>query len=461
MADLVVVREPARPERIVGTFGLLDRAAVVARIAAAQEAGPGWAADAAVRATALHGWAEAIARRAPQLVGLLIREVGKPPRESRAEVGRAVAIVRYYAQAPFDPIGEIFPSAGRDVELRVHRRPLGVVAAICPWNFPVAIPAWKIAPALAYGNTVLFKPSSSALAIGHLLAEAAGEVLPPGVLELVPAAPDALDPILDDPRIAAVTFTGSVPVGSAIVSRVASRGAPVQAEMGGQNPSIVLDDADQLHAATTIAKAAMEFAGQKCTATRRVIVSSAIAPAFVPLLVDAVRAVRVGMPDDETADLGPLINEGARTMVEEAIADARSRGARLLSGGNRPDGEGWFIEPAILEVDDPSDRFTQEETFGPAVAVLVADSDEQALAAANSTRFGLAGSVFSTDIERARQLAERLDAGIQRVNAPTTGVEHYTPFGGDKASGYGPREQGRAAREFYTRTRTMLIHGRG
>lgn len=460
MLELVEAREPARPDRVIGTFELLDRAGVDECILRSQAAAAAWAADASLRSAALTAWAEALERRAAELVELLGREIGKPLRESRTEVSRAVAIVRYYAQAVWDPIAEVFPSSG-PTELRVHRRPLGLVAVICPWNFPVAIPVWKIAPALAYGNTVLFKPSSNAVAVGHLLTEIASAVFPDGVLQLVAAPSGPIGNLIDDPRVRGVSFTGSVPVGNEIVSRVASRGAPVQAEMGGQNASIVLDDADLSFAAGTIARAAMEFAGQKCTATRRVIVSAAVAPTFIPLLVDAVRAVRVGMPEEETADLGPLITQQARDSVEQDLRGARSRGARLLTGGLRPAGKGWFIEPALLQVDDPSDPFTQEETFGPAAAVLVAHSDEDAVAIANATRFGLAGSVFGTDLDRASRLAARLETGLQRVNSPTTGVDFHAPFGGDKASGYGPREQGRAAREFYTKTRTLLIRRSG
>ncbi len=456
MAGQVISREPAWPDRVVGTFELLDAAAVADRIERAGAAQAGWLADPTARATGLQDWANAVAARSDELVDLLVREVGKPRREARAEVGRTVAILRYYAQAVWDPVAEILPSSS-GTEIRVQRRPLGVVAAICPWNFPIAIPAWKLAPALAYGNTVLFKPSSSALATGHALAEAAAGAFPEGVLQIVPASADAAAALIDDSRVAGVSFTGSVPVGHDIVRRVAGRGGLVQAEMGGQNAAIVLDDADLGAAATTIARAAMEFAGQKCTATRRVIVSSAVASRFVPLVVDAVRGLRVGDPDDAAVDLGPLISQRARDEVEQSVAGAVARGGRLLAGGERPLDEGWFVDPAVVEVDDPGDQFTQDETFGPALAILISSSDDEAVAIANATRFGLAGSVFGTDIDRAAALAARLDAGLQRVNAPTTGVDFYAPFGGEKASGYGPREQGRAARDFYTKTRTMFI----
>jgi aldehyde dehydrogenase (NAD+) len=227
--------------------------------------------------------------------------------------------------------------------------------------------------------------------------------------------------------------------------------------MGGQNASIVLADADLPSAATTIARAAMEYAGQKCTATRRAIVVREVADAFVGQLVDAVQALQLGDPGDEATAVGPVISEQARGSIDEAITAAESRGARRLTRGAPPT-DGWYVAPAVLAIDDPTDAFVMEETFGPAVAILTVDSEDEAIGLANSTRFGLSGSVFSRDLHRARGLAARLDVGLQRVNAPTTGVDFHVPFGGEKASGYGPREQGRAARDFFTHTRTMLIH---
>jgi acyl-CoA reductase-like NAD-dependent aldehyde dehydrogenase len=461
IAATIESREPARPDRIIGTFHLLGTSEIEERIGVAARVLNTWSQDAPARSRALDGWANAIEARGDAFADILVREVGKPVRESRGEVARAVAIIRYYAQAVFDPVAEVYPTAEPGAELRVHRRPVGVVAAICPWNFPVAIPVWKVAPALAYGNTALFKPSSSALATAHLLMEAAETSMPPGVLQQVATAPGTVGTLVDDRRVAAVSFTGSVEVGNDIVRRVVGRGALAQAEMGGQNPAIVLEDADIDAAASMIARAAMEFAGQKCTATRRVIVSDSIAAAFVPILVDAVRGLRMGPPEDESVDAGPVISQRARADVETALAAARDRGARLLSGGGRPPADGWFVEPTVLALDDPSDAFAQDETFGPAVAVLVARDDDHAVRIANGTRFGLAAAVYSQDLERARGVAMRLDAGMQRINAPTTGVDFHTPFGGEKASSFGPREQGRAAREFYTTTRTMLTRSLG
>jgi aldehyde dehydrogenase (NAD+) len=243
-----------------------------------------------------------------------------------------------------------------------------------------------------------------------------------------------------------------------IVRRAAGRGVPVQAEMGGHNAAIVLADADLDFAATTIAHSAMNYAGQKCTATRRVVVVRAVSQDFVPRLAQAVDRVSIGMPEDEATDLGPVISSAARESIRSAIASARKRGARQLTSREDEDSEGWFVTPQLLEIDDPADDFAQKETFGPVASVLIVDTEEEALAVANATDFGLVGSVFTEDVERGRRLATQLDAGLQRVNAPTTGTDFYVPFGGEKASSFGPREQGNAAREFFTHTRTLLVH---
>jgi acyl-CoA reductase-like NAD-dependent aldehyde dehydrogenase len=451
-------RDPAQPDSILGSFPLATREAVDVQIRRAHTVARDWEHDAGARAGALHAWANAIEADAAALIDTVTREVGKPIRESRSEVARAIAIIRYYAQAAYEPIAETYPGGDSSVELTVHRRPHGVISAICPWNFPVAIPAWKIAPALAYGNAVLFRPSSRALVTASIFARTAAASMPEGVLQVVVSDHDASAALVDDPRVGAVTFTGSVPIGMEIVRRVAGRGAPVQAEMGGQNASIVLADADLELAATTIAHSAMDYAGQKCTATRRAIIHRSIAAEFVPMLASAVADLRVGLPADEATDIGPVISEDARRSVETAVERALQRGAVALTDTDGIPDDGWYLAPTLLEIDDPTDEFTQAETFGPAAAVLVADSDEHALQLANATPFGLSGAVFSSDISRARSLATRLETGLQRVNSPTTGADFYVPFGGEKASGYGAREQGRAAREFFTHTRTMLVH---
>ncbi|MEO8511423.1 MAG: aldehyde dehydrogenase family protein [Chloroflexota bacterium] len=455
--DQIVSMNPAEPEQVVASVPVMGAAALDRRIEAASGAWPEWAADAAARANALQRWAERVAGDATALAALVSDEVGKPIGEARAEVARTVAILRYYAQAAFDRIAELLPGSTPYSRTMVERRPLGVVAAICPWNFPLAIPAWKLGPALAYGNAVLFKPSSDAVGSGERLTELARPDLPEQLLTLVPARGADADALFDDDRVSGVSFTGSSAVGRRVVARVAARGGAVQAEMGGQNASIVLEDADLDHAAITIAAAAMGYAGQKCTATRRVIVSRPVAETFIERLSARVNSLQVGDPRAEATDVGPVIHESAQREVRSAIAQALDRGAELVAGGETVDRQGWFVRPTLIRVDDPTDAFVQEETFGPAAAIMVVDSTDEALRIANGTRFGLAAAVFSTDVNRAEHLAARLTAGMVRVNGSTTGADFWVPFGGDGASSYGPREQGRAAREFYTRTRTITM----
>jgi acyl-CoA reductase-like NAD-dependent aldehyde dehydrogenase len=450
--------EPAHPSRLVAQQPLTSDIEVEAALGRARVAQRNWARNAAQRSVSLDALAAALDADTDTVVNLLVREVGKPLTEARAEVGRAVAILRYYSQIAFDPIGEEFPSPNGRGRLQTQRMPLGTVAIITPWNFPIAIPLWKLAPALASGNAVIWKPSSSALAVSKRLMGLATRVLPADVLVSVVLSPSQADRLVDEPAIDGLSFTGSASVGSSLASRAAKRGIPVQAEMGGQNASIVLADAHLEHAAETIASAAMGYAGQKCTATRRVIVEKSVADTFVPLLAERVRSLAVGEPLDPQTLVGPLISEAARSAVEVAIQGALGRGAEHLAGGARLDREGWFIEPALLQVRHRDDEFVQEETFGPAAAVLTFDGVAEAIEIANSTRYGLSAAVFGSNLERATSVAHGLVAGMIRVNASTTGVEFYTPFGGERASSYGPREQGRAARDFYTHTRTISIN---
>lgn len=456
-ASAILSHEPARPDRVVAEVAALDDAAVDTAIVRAAAAAPEWAAQAVLRSTGLNRWAQAIEGESETLATLVAREVGKTIRESRVEVARAAAIIRYYSQAAFDPIAEILPSADGRAQLTVQRLPLGVVAAICPWNFPLAIPVWKLAPALAYGNAVIFKPASAAVGVGQRLVELARPAISDEILVFAPVLAGGARRLLDDPRIAGVSFTGSSDVGRAIVARVAERGGSVQAEMGGQNASIVLDDANLERAVATIANAAMGYAGQKCTATRRVVVDESIADVFVGRLTDRIGGLVVGDPLAETTDVGPVIDAGARATVERAVEGAVSRGARVLVGGSAPDGSGWFYRPTVLAIDDPTDPFVHDETFGPVVAILVARSDDEAVRIANGTHYGLAAAVFGSDLTRATKLAQRLEAGMVRVNESTTGADFWAPFGGERASSYGPREQGREAREFYTKTRTLSV----
>jgi aldehyde dehydrogenase (NAD+) len=464
---------PAAPEELVFAAKESSEAEVSAQLDAAIAAWEGWRADSPWRAASLEAFADAVAARGDAFAELMVREVGKPLAEARGEVARAEAILRYHAQAALGPSGETFPGSAPGAEVVVSREPLGAVLAVCPWNFPLAIPLWKAAPALAHGNVVLIKPATPALAVGDLIAEAAAEALPADVLSLVHLSGARSAELLDDERIAAVTFTGSTEVGLSVAARMAARAAPAQCEMGGQNPAIVLPDADPEAAAAAIVAGAMGYAGQKCTATRRAIAVGAIAKPLQAALVAKVEALAMGRPEVEGVVVGPLIDANAAEEFDGRVAAALAAGAtelaraaipaELAAAGSRADGaagdspSGHFVSPVLLVADDPQADVNQLETFGPLLTLLRVEDEEAALAAANSTRFGLVGAVHGRDLGRARAVAARLQCGMRRVNAPTPGVDYYAPFGGDGLSGFGPREQGRAAREFFTAARTTTV----
>ena len=449
--------EPARPDEVVAEVAVPSGSSIDRWLTEAQAARRGWSASALERSAALQAWAGAIEAEADPLATLIAREVGKPISEARAEVIRSVGIVRFYAQVALDPVGEVLPGPSPAVSVQVVRRPLGTVLAICPWNFPLAIPVWKLAPALAYGNAVAFKPSSQAVGVASRLVELAHRSVPRAVLGFLPVASGTVADIVLDGRVDGVTFTGSSEVGRSVILAGAGRSVPVQAEMGGHNASVVLDDADLDSAVSTIVGAAMGYAGQKCTATRRVIVDRSVANETTARLVAAIERLAVGDPLDGDTVVGPVITSAARDAVLASVAAARNAGARLLAGGNAIDRTGWFMVPSVLAVGDHREPFVQEETFGPAIAILEADGAEDAVRIANSTRFALAGAVFGSDIHRAASVAAQLDAGMIRVNGPTTGADYWAPFGGHGASGYGPREQGREVAAFLTASRTVSI----
>jgi aldehyde dehydrogenase (NAD+) len=448
-------RSPQRPDDLLVRVEEADAAAVDRAVRLAGEAGRRWAAASALqRSAALVAAADVLAGAAAELTGLMVREVGKPVSEASGEAARAVGILRYYAQQALDPDGETYPGPRPAALLLSRRRPRGVAGLITPWNFPVAIPLWKAAPALAFGNAVVLKPSPDSTAIALRLEELLAPVLPEHLFQVLPGGAATGQAVLD--RVDCVSFTGSVAVGHQVAVAATGRGIPSQAEMGGLNASIVLPDADPEAAARVIAGAAMGYAGQKCTATSRAIVVGDHG-AFTGALVEAVRGLPMGDPAGQATVVGPVITEPARRRVVEAAEAAVAAGGRLLTGGAAPDGPGWFVAPTLVEGVAPDARLAQEEVFGPIAVVLAAADEEEALRIANGVRYGLVASVFTRDLDRALRLADRLDTGLIRVNAPTSGVDYLAPFGGEKASSFGPREQGKAARELYTSTRTISI----
>ena len=386
-----------------------------------------------------------------------MREVGKPITEARGELARAVAILRFYAQVALDPDGESFPpSDGRSL-LLTRREPRGVVGLITPWNFPVAIPLWKLAPALAYGNVCVWKPSEHAPACAAAVFELLRDALPEGAVELTQGAGEAGAALVAHPGVAAVSFTGSEAVGHGVAVALAERGAAAQCEMGGQNAAVVLADADVEAAAGMIASAAMGYAGQKCTATGRVVCEQPVLSDMRDALVDAIGRMVVEGPEDPGCQVGPLITPAARERALGAIARAKDAGGRIITGGDAVDAPGNYLQPTLIETDDPGAEVAQQEVFAPVCALLAAPDSTAAAEIARGVRYGLSTGVYTRDLDRALELARDLDTGLVRINQPTSGVDFHVPFGGEKASGFGPREQGRAAREFYTSTRTILI----
>jgi aldehyde dehydrogenase (NAD+) len=446
-------RSPQQPGDVVVTVEETSPVAVQAAVDRARKAQLEWSRNAAGRSVALSAAADAVQAAAGELADLMVREVGKPLLEAKGEVARSVAILRYYAQQAFDPVGEVHEPSSAGL-LFSRRRPHGVAGLITPWNFPLAIPLWKAAPALAFGNTVVLKPAPEATASALRLAELLDGVLPAGAFEVTPgdvASGEALVAAAD-----VVSFTGSVAAGRAVAAAATGRGRPVQAEMGGQNPAVVLPDADLGAAAAMIAGAAAGFAGQKCTATKRVVDVGDPAP-FRDAFVAAVEALAVGDPADASTVVGPVIDSGARDKVVAAARSAVDAGGRVLTGGRAVERDGWFVAPTVVEGAPMDHLLACDEVFGPICLLQQADSLQQALAVANGVEYGLVAGLYTADLNAALAAGEQLEAGLVKVNAPTSGVDFYLPFGGQKASSLGGREQGKAARDFFTSVHTVTI----
>lgn len=446
---------PQRPADLIAEAPETKTADVVKAISAARAAQKEWGANAIARSTALNSIAQTLRARASEAVELMVREVGKPLVEARGEIGRAIAITEYYAQAALDPNGEVIPPTIPGL-LLTQREPYGVAGLITPWNFPIAIPLWKAAPALAAGNSVVLKPSEFSIGCAQFLAEVIGAHTPNGTFTSLPGLAETGAAVVAHADV--VSFTGSVAVGKSVVAAAAAAGKPVQAEMGGQNPAIVLPDADLNLAATHLAQASMGFAGQKCTATRRVIVvgDAKRVDEVRQALLAAVAALSPSDPSEEGVLVGPVISEAARTKVLEAVGVAQGVG-RVLQGGTVVGEDGYFVAPAVIEGIPAGHALLTEETFAPMVALMSATTVEEAIAMANAVRFGLTASVHGRDLEAVLRVARHVETGMVKVNAPTAGVDFHAPFGGAKDSSYGQREQGKAALDFYTYSRTITI----
>lgn len=453
---------PARPQEVVGRFALASPNDVADAYAAARAAADGWRRTSAPRrGEILHRAANALEARIDELGAELTREEGKTLAEGRGEVRRGVAILRYFAGETMQPSGSVYPSAGQETLLYSVREPLGVVCVITPWNFPIAIPLWKIAPALAFGNTVVWKPSELTPLCAARLVEMLGESgLPAGVLNMVTGLPSEMgEALTGDREIDGLSFTGSARVGRMIQAAVTPRGVKVQLELGGKNPVVVLPDADLDLAVEQTLRGAMYSTGQKCTATSRAIVLEEVADRFTELLVRRVQALKVGDPLDERTNVGPLASAAQLDRVLGYLQLAEQEGHSLLLGGERLERRsgGYFVAPTIYQDMDPSSRLGQEEVFGPVVGTIRAASLRQAIDIANSVRFGLSASIFTRDIGCAFEFIREMRTGMVHVNSETAGAEPQAPFGGMKGSSSHSREQGKAAVEFYSDTKTVYL----
>ncbi len=457
-------RNPADCEEVVGLFALGSAKDMEQAVAAAAAAFPKWAmTPAPARAAYLFKAADALERRLDDLAADMTREEGKTLAEAKGEVRRSINIFRYFGGEGARMPGAMVPSERERVAMFAVRKPLGVVGLVTPWNFPSAIPAWKLAPALVAGNTCVLKPASAAPLSSWRLIEALHEAgMPAGVVNYVAGPGAALgEALIDAAPLKAVSFTGSCAVGNRLYERASRRRLRVQLEMGGKNPTIVLADADLARAVDNVVNGAFASTGQKCTATSRVIVEEGIYDRFCEALVAATARLKVGSGLDPKTDVGPAVDQQQLDTVMRYIATGTSEGATLAFGGRRLAGDGYdrgyFVEPAIFTGVTETMTIAREEIFGPVAAVMRARDFEDAMRIANGVAFGLSASLQTTNLSRAFEYIQQIEAGLVTVNLPSAGVEYQLPFGGTKESSFGPKEQGPAALDFYTDWKTVYL----
>ncbi|GAB2516361.1 aldehyde dehydrogenase family protein [Microbulbifer agarilyticus] len=450
---------PADTSDIIAEYATADAEQTKAAVDAARAAYPAWSqVGIQQRSELLDRIGQAILDRKQELGELLAREEGKSLPEAIGEVGRAGQIFKYFSGEVLQMRGELQPSVRPGLDASVTREPLGVIGMITPWNFPIAIPAWKIAPALAYGNCVVFKPAELVPGSAHALAEIIVEAgVPSGVFNLVMGPGRVVgDVIVNNTQVDGISFTGSVATGRNIAAAAVGRMAKVQLEMGGKNPLVVLDDADLNTAVECAINGAFFSTGQRCTASSRLIVTEGIHDRFVEAMVDRLKTLKVGNPLDAATHIGPVVDERQLQQNLDYVEIAKEEGAKLIFGGEQLqlETEGFFQQPALF-VDTTSDmRINREEVFGPVATVIKARDYEHALELANDTEFGLSAGIVTQSLKNATHFKRHSQAGMVMVNVPTAGVDYHVPFGGRKGSSYGAREQGSYAREFYTTVKT-------
>ena len=455
---------PANIEEEIASYQISTVSDVKAGIEAAKRSQTDWSTmPAPQRGTILIKAAELLEQRTEQIALEMTREEGKTIAEAKGEVGRSVNILRYFGGEGARFCGETIPSERAGVFSYTFRKPLGVVSLLTPWNFPIAIPVWKIAPALISGNSVVIKPASVAPICTIRVIEALNQAgLPKGVLNMVTGAGSVIgDELVSNPVIKAISFTGSCEVGQNIQQKTASKGVKTQLEMGGKNPTIVLKDADLDLATDIVINGAFFSTGQKCTATSRALIEKEIFNDFVALLVDKTQKLKVGNGLEQGVDIGPCVDENQMKTVLDYIEIGQKEGAEIICGGQRLMDEGrdkgYFIQPTIFSGVSSDMRIAQEEIFGPVLAVFPFEGFEQAITLANQVKFGLSASIVTNQLNRTFDYINQIEAGLIIVNLPSAGVEYQLPFGGTKASSTGYREQGSVAIDFYSELRTVYL----
>jgi methylmalonic acid semialdehyde dehydrogenase len=455
---------PANTDDVLGVVRQATREEARSAVEAASDAFRGWrSTPAPTRGRIVARAARLLEDEKENLAQLLTREEGKTIAESRGELQRSINVTEFCAGESRRMNGETIQSELPSNFAYTIKQPLGVVACVTPWNFPVAIPIWKIAPALVAGNTVVFKPASltpaTAVRIVELFEEAG---IPKGVLNLVlGSGSEAGDEIINHRAVRAVSFTGSNDVGIRMYEQVSRRGAKVQCEMGGKNPVIVLEDADLDLAVESTAQGAFGSSGQRCTATSRAVVVDDIADEFVARIKRRAESMRIGSGADSQTEMGPSVDESQFKTVLSYIEIGREDGAELVCGGTRAEGagldKGYFVRPTVFDRVTPEMRLAREEIFGPVLSVLRVRDFDAAMQAANDSEYGLSSSIFTNDAARIFRFVDEIETGMTHINSPTTGGEAHIPFGGIKSTGIGDREQGSTALDFYTELKVVYV----
>ncbi|HEX8136179.1 MAG TPA: aldehyde dehydrogenase family protein [Pyrinomonadaceae bacterium] len=457
-------RNPANTDDVLGQVRQATREEARRAVEAASEAFREWRrTPAPARGRIVARAARLMEEEKEALAQLLTREEGKTLSESRGELQRSINVAEFCAGEARRLNGETIQSELPANFAYTIKQPLGVVACVTPWNFPVAIPVWKIAPALVAGNTVVFKPASLTPATAVRLTEIFAEAgIPKGVLNLVlGSGSEAGDEIISHPAVKAVSFTGSNEVGIRLYEQVSRRGAKVQCEMGGKNPVVVLEDADMDLAVESTAQGAFGSSGQRCTATSRAVVVGEVADEFVRRIVARAEGMRIGPGDDPQTEMGPSVDESQFKTVLSYIDIGREDGATLATGGERATGDGldkgYFVRPTVFDHVTPEMRIAREEVFGPVLSVLRVRDFDEAMMVANDSEYGLSSSIFTNDATRIFRFVDEIETGMTHINSPTTGGEAHIPFGGIKATGIGDREQGSTALDFYTELKVVYV----